>query len=70
MCTVNKTILTADQLRRNYNDCVVIIIQMVKRSRYSGFQIYIDYAFIAPRSLKHKTSTYIKPEFKPTFCQF
>ena len=57
---------TADQLRRNNNNCVVIIELMLKQNRCSVCQSYFNCAFIAPKSPKRKNSTYIKPQL--TLC--
>ena len=53
----------ADELRRNNNNCVIIIASMFKRSRKSVLQSYFNYEFLTFQKRKHKSSTCIKPTF-------
>ena len=38
---------------------------MLKRSRHSVLLSYLNYAILAPKKRKHKSSTYIKPDILP-----
>ena len=44
---------------------------MLKQTHHSLFQSYVDYGFIAPKSLKHKANMYIYQAriTSPTFCR-
>ena len=50
-------LLIADKFWRNNKNCVIIVAFMLKRSRHSWLQSFLNYASIVPKRRKHKSST-------------